>query len=186
MADGCRKGAIGEQMHVSDNDVGVQLKIAVVSGVGKGSTLLSSFDDALRHCGVYNYNLIPLSSVIPPGSEIVDTFEMPNHEFGHRLYVVMAEARSAEPSRAVAAGIGWYQWHDGRGVFVEHETVSGCREEAAEEVCSLIGSSLQDLCAGRGIPFDPERVRCRISAAETEGAPTTALVLGVYRSHGWS
>ena len=173
-------------MHEERTDSGSQLKIAVVSGVGKGATLLSSFDDALRHCGVYNYNLIPLSSVIPPGSEIVDRFEAPDDEFGHRLYVVMAEARSAEPGKAVAAGIGWYQWHDGRGVFVEHEMVGDCREGAAESVCTLIGSSLKDLCAGRGIPFDSERVRCRISAAETEASPTTALVLGVYRAHGWS
>jgi arginine decarboxylase len=167
-------------------DSGSQLKIAVVSGVGKGTTLLSSFDDALRHCGVYNYNLIPLSSVIPPGSEIVDTFAAPDDEFGHRLYCVMAEARSAEPGKSVAAGIGWYQWQDGRGVFVEHELVGENLDEAAEGVCSLIGSSLKDLCRGREIPFDPARVRCRISAAETDGAPTTALVLSVYRAHGWS
>jgi arginine decarboxylase len=173
-------------MQHSSTGCGSQLKIAVVSGVGKGATLLSSFDDALRHCGVYNYNLIPLSSVIPPGSEIVDTFVAPDDEFGHRLYVVMAQARSAEPGTGVAAGIGWYQWLDGRGVFVEHEVVSESREAAAEGVCSLIGSSLKDLCAGRDIPFDRERVRCRISAAETDSTPTTALVLGVYRSHGWS
>jgi arginine decarboxylase len=173
-------------MQHSRSKPGSHLKIAVVAGVGKGATLLSSFDDALRHCGVYNYNLIPLSSVIPPGSQIVDAFQAPDDEFGHCLYVVKAEARSDEPGRAIAAGIGWYQWADSRGVFVEHELIGDTRDEAADGVCSLINSSLRDLCFGRGVPFDPEQVRCRLSVAETEGDPTTALVLGVYRSHGWS
>jgi pyruvoyl-dependent arginine decarboxylase (PvlArgDC) len=41
------------------------MQIPLVAGVGVGSTLLSAFDDALRACGVLNYNPIPLSSVSP-------------------------------------------------------------------------------------------------------------------------
>ena len=46
------------------------LEIKVVCGVGSGRTILSSFDSALKDAGVYNYNLITLSSIIPPGSKV--------------------------------------------------------------------------------------------------------------------
>ena len=74
------------------------MRIPLVSGIGHGKTLLSSFDDALQRCGVCNYNLIPLSSVIPPRSEIVlvDRYATPPDEYGHRLYVVKADMRSDE------------------------------------------------------------------------------------------
>src|SRR5688572_29196997 len=84
------------------------MKINVVAAVGRGQTLLSSFDDALYRCGVHNFNLLALSSVIPPGSEIITETgcDAPvNGEHGDRLYVVKAEARSDRAGEAVAAGI---------------------------------------------------------------------------------
>ena len=44
------------------------MQIPLIAAVGYGSSLLSAFDDALRACGVLNYYLIPLSSVIPPAT----------------------------------------------------------------------------------------------------------------------
>jgi arginine decarboxylase len=164
------------------------LTIAVVTGVGRGRTLLSAFDDALRRCGVHNYNLIPLSSVIPPSAVVVrrDRYATPPDEHGHRLYVVKADVRSDQPGQVIAAGIGWYQWGDGRGVFVEHEAV-GLRREAVEaDLDCRIRQSLQDLCAFREIPCDLRSIGCAVSLAEVSDLPTTALVLGVYRSEGWT
>ena len=105
------------------------MNIPLVTGVGVGSTLLSAFDDALLACGVLNYNLIPLSSVIPPASTVVPVprYTSPADEHGHRLYVVKAEMRSDQAGTQIGAGIGWYQWGDGRGVFVEHETIGATR-----------------------------------------------------------
>ena len=40
------------------------------TATGTGRTLLAAFDDALLAAGVANFNLITLSSVIPPGSSI--------------------------------------------------------------------------------------------------------------------
>lgn len=99
------------------------MDIPIVAGVGHGSTPLSAFDDELRACGVLNYNLIPLSSVMPPSARVhpIDRYHSSWEEHGHRLSMVKAEIRSDQPGLALGAGIGWYQWHDGRGVFVEHE-----------------------------------------------------------------
>ena len=163
------------------------MRIPIVAATGSGRTLLSSFDDALRRCGVHNYNLIPLSSVIPPGGEVTPDAgsRAAGDEHGHRLYVVKADARSAEPGEAIAAGIGWYQWGDGRGVFVEHGAHAEPAMRAEIAVRTLICTSLPDLCAFRGVPFEEHRVGSRVQVATVEAAPTTVLVLAVYRTEGW-
>ena len=44
------------------------MQIHLASGVGSGPTELAAFDAALAAAGVANYNLLYLSSVIPPAS----------------------------------------------------------------------------------------------------------------------
>jgi arginine decarboxylase len=163
------------------------MRIPIVSATGQGRTLLSSFDDALRRCGVHNYNLVALSSVIPPGSEVAPApcHRVEADEHGHRLYVVKADARSDVPGQGIAGGIGWYQWRDGRGVFVEHETHGETASLAEAEVRTLIRDSLRDLCAFRDIRFDECRVGTQVQAATVGESPTTVLVLAVYRAEGW-
>lgn len=47
------------------------MEIQISTGIGIGPTQLSAFDSALNNAGVANYNLLKLSSVIPPKSKIV-------------------------------------------------------------------------------------------------------------------
>jgi arginine decarboxylase len=163
------------------------MRIQVASAIGRGRTLLSSFDDALYRCGVHNYNLLALSSVIPPGSTIeeVGRHAPATDEHGDRLYVVKADARSDQLDDAVAAGIGWYQWGDGRGLFVEHETTATSPACAELHVRQLMQMSLSDLCHVRNLPFDEQRIRMATIAAAADGMPTTALVVAVFQSERW-
>ena len=50
------------------------MEINVVNGVGEGQTELSAFDAALKDSGVYNYNIMYLSSVIPAGAVVKEKF----------------------------------------------------------------------------------------------------------------
>ncbi|MEA2596206.1 MAG: arginine decarboxylase [Thermomicrobiales bacterium] len=165
------------------------LRIEVVAAIGHGRTPVSSFDDGLRRCGVYNYNLLLLSSVIPPGSTVVpvDRCARPADEFGHRLYVVKAEARSDLPGAIVAAGVGWAQWDDDRGVFVEHalQTCGASPDAVRADLIDHLRTATADLCLGRDIPFDAARFQTRVSIGCVVAQPTTALVLAVYQSEGW-
>jgi arginine decarboxylase len=165
------------------------MDIQLVAGIGRARTLLSSFDAALRECGVLNYNLIPLSSVVPPRSRVVEVDRIApvvdEDQHGDRLYVVKADGRSDKPGRAVGAAIGWYQWGDGRGVFVEHEVTGYSRAGVEAELSCRVQESLADLCAFRDVPFVPGQIGMRLVTADVEGAPTTALVLAVYRSERW-
>lgn len=49
---------------------GSHLEIVVTSGTGEAPSELAAFDAALHQAGVANFNLIRLSSLIPPGSQV--------------------------------------------------------------------------------------------------------------------
>ena len=163
--------------------------IMVIGSVGRGPTSLAAFDAALHAAGIGDFNLIILSSVIPGGRSVVvvDHLAAPPGACGDRLYVVRAEARSAEPGMTLAAGLGWLQGDDGRGVFVEHEILQpgGDGERLKCDVSAAIQASLRDLAARRGIAFDPRRAGSRIVAARVERQPACVLVVAVYQSEGW-
>lgn len=163
------------------------MNIQVVCGVGSGRTTLSAFDSALKDAGVYNYNLITLSSIIPPNSTItkIGKFKTPTEEYGYKLYVIKAEIRSEEAGKYIAAGLGWYQLEDGRGVFVEHEIKGETRLAVESEIESRIKNSLKDLCRFRGIKFDPKKAKSATSITQIKDHPTSVLVLAVYQSEGW-
>lgn len=154
-------------------------RIVVARGIGRGPTELAAFDAALRDAGVANYNLLCLSSVIPPGSRIERSrWETPAEHWGHRLYVVLSQARSAQPGETVHAGIGWVQDQaGGQGLFVElHDSdLARLRDDLA--------STLGAMQRGRGIDFGP--VHTEIASATCEQEPVCALVAAVYAPQAW-
>lgn len=163
------------------------MEIKVVCGVGSGRTILSAFDSALKDAGVYNYNLITLSSIVPPGSKVVKIrrYKTPLNEYGHKLYVVKAEYRSEEVGKFIAAGIGWYQLEDGRGIFVEHEIKGETQIAVESEINLRIKNSLKDLAAFRRVKFKESKIKSVISLTQIKNHPTCVLALAVYQSQGW-
>jgi hypothetical protein len=93
--------------------------------------------------------------------------------------------RSGHAGKQIGAGIGWYQWGDGRGVFVEPETIGSTRGEVASKLDYRIGHSLRDLCAARNVPFDMQLVRSQRVLAEVKDRQTCALALAVFQAEGW-
>ena len=157
--------------------------IDIRTGVGRGPTELAAFDAALRDANIANFNLIVLSSVIPPGTEVEVLEDARDHrppgDWGDRLYVVMADERTSAVGQSVSAGIGWVQDEfSGQGLFVEHEG----REEW--KVRQDIQLSLDAMVQGRPERFGPMMTRVE-SARCTDGTPTCAIVVAVYQSQGW-
>lgn len=99
------------------------MRIEVVWGTGEGRTDLGAYDAALADAGVGNYNLVSLSSVVPPDAAVsaVGTHERA-YPVGAPVAVVFAEARATAGARA-AAGLGWTLAEEG-GVIVETEAPS--------------------------------------------------------------
>jgi arginine decarboxylase len=159
------------------------MKIHLAKGIGIGPTSLSAFDAALNDAGIANYNLLRLSSVIPPETEIVihdktiDSSVMPGG-WGDRLYVVMAEQRVETPNEEAWAGIGWVQEAaTGKGLFVEHEGGSEAK------VRNDIQQSLETLMKTRGVDFGP--INMQVVGKTCIDHPVCAMVVAVYQASDW-
>lgn len=153
--------------------------IVMARGIGRGPTSLAAFDAALRDAGVANYNLICLSSVIPPGSQVVrQRWHTPPQAWGQRLYVVLSQAREDRPGHSVHAGIGWVQdAATGNGLFVE------LHDSGRERLDADLHATLQAMQRGRGVQLGP--VHTEVASATCQGEPVCALVIAVYASQPW-
>ena len=109
------------------------MKIDIVWGKSEGKTLLSAFDRALLEAGINNFNLIPLSSVIPKNSTVekVEKAHM-SKKIGDILYVVIASFGCKQSNTIISAGLGWIQTEQG-GLFIE-STGEFSQEDCEEEI----------------------------------------------------
>lgn len=155
------------------------MKITITAGTGEGPTPLAAFDKALLDAGVANYNLIYLSSIIPPNSVIErKQYVTPPDEYGHRLYLVMACQRTEQAGTSAWAGIGWTQESaSGKGLFVE------LHGSSQSEVEQAIDQTLTSMIVSRPCPYGP--IQCEVVGKTCIDKPVCALVLAVYKSEGW-
>jgi arginine decarboxylase len=156
------------------------MKIYVKGAIGKGPTTLAAFDSALVQTGTANFNLVRLSSVIPPKSEVVVTDEIPElpGEWGDRLYLVYAEMRTEVRNEEAWAGIGWVlDPETGKGLFVEHEGRS------EQKVRQDITDSLKGLLVNRNMPELP--IEMHVVGAKCENDPICAFVSAAYQVSNW-
>ena len=156
------------------------MKITITSAVGTGPTELGAFDAALRNAGIENYNLIALSSVIPPGSALeIGRFRTEPAEYGQRLYVVIARHETSRVGEEAWAGLGWTQERDtGRGLFVE---LHGTDRRGVERD---IDSTLDAMKAAR--PYEYAKNERELAGIRCESQPVCALVVATYLSEPWT
>src|SRR3977135_996179 len=70
----------------------------------EGSTPLNAFDNALLAAGIGNVNLIKVSSILPPGIELV---ALPRIKPGALVPTAYAAIPSGVPGVVVGAAVGW-------------------------------------------------------------------------------
>ena len=79
----------------------------LTKGVGVDKNRLSSFEFALRDAGIERYNLVYVSSILPPLCKIITRVEGLKELLpGQILYCVMARNETDEPNRLICASIG--------------------------------------------------------------------------------
>jgi arginine decarboxylase len=155
------------------------LNIHLSSGSGAGPTPLAAFDAALMDAGVANYNLLCLSSVIPPNARIVRAKHRTQpDDYGRRLYVVMSQMREQRPGRHAHAGIGWVQQGEcGPGLFVELHDADRNRLEHD------LQTTLEAMRRCRDVAYGP--VQTAIASCRCSAEPVCALVVAVYACEPW-
>ncbi len=156
------------------------LDITIRTATGTGRTLLAAFDHALLTAGVANFNLISLSSVIPPRSRIrVGVTDPVIGGHGDRLYCVMSVGYADHPGELVSAGLGWaIDPSTTGGLFVEH---AGGSDQSVTEQIHL---SLEDMSYNRG--GDYTDVQHAVIGAHCVDKPVCALAIAAYQPVPWS
>ncbi len=85
----------------------VPREVFFVSGVGRHEDELMSFELALRDAGIEKFNLVPVSSILPPGCVVVDKDDgLSKLQPGEIVFCVMARYSSRESGEEIFASIG--------------------------------------------------------------------------------
>lgn len=135
----------------------VPTKGFLTRGVGRHKEKLTSFEMALRDAGIEKYNLVRVSSIIPPHCKLVPRQDgITQLRPGQVVFAVLAEMATNEPSRMVVASIGLAIPSDPQhyGYISEHHTY-GQKEQVAGDYAEDLAASM--LATTLGIPFDPNQ-----------------------------
>lgn len=131
-------------------------KVFLTKGVGVHKDKLASFELALRDAGIEKYNLVFVSSILPPNCKIISREEglkllLP----GQIIFCVFARNQTNEPNRLISAAIGVAvpKETDQYGYLSEHHAF-GQKAEIAGEYAEDLAATM--LTSTLGIEFDPE------------------------------
>ncbi len=125
-------------------------------GVGKHPRNLESFELALRDAGIAHLNLVKVSSIFPPRCKIISKRAgVAKLHPGEIAFVVLAEARTNEPSRLVSAGIGLAvpSEEEHFGYISEHHGYGMTERRTSDYVEDMAASMLASTL---GVEFDPD------------------------------
>ena len=121
----------------------VPKKVFFTSGVGRHAEYLESFEVALRDAGIEKYNLVKVSSILPPHCMIVSREEgLAELDPGQIVFCVLSRISSDEPSRLITASVGCAIPRDigKHGYIAEHHAYGQPKSEAGKYVEKLATS----------------------------------------------
>lgn len=122
----------------------VPKKVFFTKGVGIHKEKLMSFEMALRDAGIQQFNLVMVSSILPPGCEIVQRKKgLEELKPGEIVFCVMSRNESNEPNRLMSASIGLAVPADKNqhGYISEHHAF-GQTDEAAGDYSEDLAASM--------------------------------------------
>lgn len=134
----------------------VPKKVFFTKGIGVHKEKLNSFELALRSAGIEKFNLVSVSSILPPGCTIISKQKGLEHLIpGQIVYTVMSQNSSNEPGRLMAASIGCAIPQDTNqyGYLSEHSSFGQNEREAGDYAEDL---AAEMLASTLGIPIDTE------------------------------
>lgn len=131
-------------------------KFFLTKGVGIHKNYLQAFELALEKAGISKFNLVSVSSILPPNCKKVSREEGLEYlKLGEIVFVVMSKNATNEPNRLISASIGCAIPADSNqyGYIAEHHSFGQTYEKAGEFAEDLAASMLASTL---GIPFDVE------------------------------
>ncbi len=115
------------------------MKVSITSGKSEGPTRLNAFDNALLDAGIGDVNLIPVSSILPADTEIV---ELPHIKEGKMINCVLSCAHSDKTGDLITAVVA-VATSDDFGCVVEHSGINQDPEKIKEEAEAMLKYMMQ-------------------------------------------
>ena len=138
---------MGETSHVPK-------KVFFTKGVGTHKDKLTSFELALRDAGIAKYNLVTVSSILPPFCENVSKAKgLPMLNDGEIVFVVLSRNESNEHNRLISASVGAAVPADRSqyGYLSEYHSFGETEDKAGDYAEDLAASMLASTL---GVEFD--------------------------------
>ena len=132
----------------------VPKKIFFTKGVGTHKDKLTSFELALRDAGIAKFNLVTVSSILPPFCEIVPKAKgLTMLNDGEIVFVVLSRNESNEHNRLISASVGAAVPSDRAqyGYLSEYHSFGETEDKAGDYAEDLAASMLASTL---GIEFD--------------------------------
>jgi arginine decarboxylase len=129
----------------------------LTKGVGSHKECLASFELALRNAGIHLFNIVTVSSIIPPGCKLITKEQgLKMLQPGEITFVVLSKNSVQEPQRLIAASVGLAMpsKKDSYGYLSEHHSFGQSAETAGNYSEDLAATML---ATTMGIPFDSEQ-----------------------------
>jgi len=132
----------------------VPKKVFFVKGKGFHKSKLAAFEEALRDAGIEKYNIVNVSSILPPYCiEINKNDGLKQLRPGQVIFAVLAREESNEYNRLICASIGVAKPSDKAqyGYLSEHHSF-GIKPEKVGDIAEDLAAEM--LATTLGIPFD--------------------------------
>jgi arginine decarboxylase len=174
-------------------------KLFLTKGVGRHKENLSSFELALRSANIAEYNLVHVSSILPPGCKVISKAQGVSHLVpGQIVYCVLTRSSTNEPNRLISASVGLAIPQDRRqhgylsehGAFGQNEKISG---DYAEDLAATMLSSTLGIDLDIDKSFDEKKEIWKISgkivrttnitqsaAGDKKGLWTTVIAAAIF------
>jgi arginine decarboxylase len=117
----------------------VEMNVSLTSGKSEGPTRLNAFDNALLEAGIGDVNLIPVSSIIPADTKMV---ELPLIKKGAMVNCVLAHAHSDKPGDLITAVVA-VATSDDFGCVVEHSGINRAPDDVRREAETILRYMMQ-------------------------------------------
>lgn len=143
----------------------------ISSSCGYGSTALTSFDNALLCSGIANYNLVKISSILPPNAVRQEMIDLPEGSIIHTAYACLSSnQKDVVFSAAIAVGIP----KDKTKIGVIMEFSDYCDKLYAEKCAKKM---VEEAMQNRG--YEIEEILCVSSEASCDGTEFISVIAAI-------
>jgi len=162
----------------------IPVKVFFTKGVGRHREQLNSFELALRDAGIEKCNVVTVSSIFPPGAELISKKEGLEYlRPGEIVYMVLSRNATDEPSRLLAASVGCaipadksvHGYLSEHHSFGENEDTAGAR---AEDMAATMLASTQGIEFDTNQSWDEREQVFKMSGKIVKTMNTTQTALG--------